>query len=503
MQILTAKQHRALDQATMQEDDISSLELMERAATAFTAALMRRLEAVKDQPVFIVCGTGNNGGDGLVAARLLHEKGHQVSVSQAMIGNPSEDNRANRKRAEAAGVTIQQIEKNSPFPTPHTKAVIIDALFGTGLSRPVEGYWASLIEHLNHTDNTRYALDLPSGLFADSVSSGAIFRADYTFTLGYPKLALFSQVNAQYVGSWENVAFDLATDFVEQSLSTPNTVNLPPAMKALLKSRSPSDHKGTFGHALLVAGSYGKMGAAIIAGRSVVRAGAGLLTYHVPHCGYEILQIALPEAMVITDEHEEHVRKIGSLSAYQTIGIGPGIGRAATTAIALHDVLKRFEQPMVIDADALNILGENSTWLKHIPAGSILTPHPKEFERLFGETADDFHRWEVQLEAAKTYNLVVLLKTGYTSIATPDGKLYFNHNGNPGMGTGGTGDALTGILTGLLAQGYTPVEAACLGVFLHGLAGDVAAEKLGQESLLAEDLVNELGAAFLRLRAVD
>ncbi|MFT5989784.1 MAG: hydroxyethylthiazole kinase-like uncharacterized protein yjeF [Neolewinella sp.] len=330
---------------------------------------MRRLET-KDKPVFIVCGTGNNGGDGLVVARLLHEKGHQVSVSQAMIGSPNEDNRTNHKRAEATGVRIQSIEKNASFPTPPINAVIIDALFGTGLSRPLEGYWASLIKHLNHTDNTRYALDLPSGLFADSTSNGVVFRADHTLTLGYPKLALFSQINTQYVGTWENVAFDLAVDFVEQALSTPNTVNLPTAMKALLKSRRPNDHKGTFGHALLIAGSYGKIGAAIIAGRSVLRAGAGLLTYHVPHCGYEILQIALPEAMVITDEHVEHVRKIGSLSAYQAVGIGPGIGQAATTAIALHDVLERFDQPMVIDADALNILGRTRLGLNTSPTAA-------------------------------------------------------------------------------------------------------------------------------------
>lgn len=501
MQILSAKQHRALDQATMQQGNISSLELMERAATAFTEALMRRLGA-KNKPVFIICGTGNNGGDGLVTARLLHQKGYQISLYQALIGQPSEDNLTNRRKAEKVGITVQDLEKNNSLPIPSPDAVVIDALFGTGLSRPVEGYWASLIEHLNNTENTLYALDLPSGLLADSASSGAIIQADHTFTLGYPKLALFSQINTQYVGTWEGVVFDLATGFVEKNLSTPNNLNLPPSIKALLKKRAPNDHKGTFGHALLIAGSYGQMGAAVIAGSGVLRAGAGLLTYHAPNCGYEILQISLPEAMVITDEHEEHVRKIGSLSVYKTIGIGPGIGQAATTATALLDVLKRFDQPMVIDADALNILSQNKTWLKLIPPGSILTPHPKEFERLFGETRDDFHRWEVQLEAAKTYQLVVLLKTGYTSIATPDGKLYFNSTGNPGMGTGGTGDALTGILTGLLAQGYAPVDAARLGVFLHGLAGDIAAEQLGQESLLAGDLVNKLGAAFLQLRAV-
>ncbi|TXF89708.1 NAD(P)H-hydrate dehydratase [Neolewinella aurantiaca] len=501
MQILSAEQHRALDQATIQNEGISSLELMERAATAFAQALMNKLGSV-EAPVTIVCGTGNNGGDGLVAARILHQKGYSVKAYLAPMGNPTADNVANHKRAEEAGVPVHEIKKEDPLFGVPPDAVVIDALFGTGLSRPVTGYLAQIIEHLNSMANTRYALDLPSGLFADAPAAGVVFCADHTFTLGYPKLALFSQNNTNCVGSWEIVSFDLANDFAEQEPGNDRILNTSPDMKSLLRTRRPNDHKGTFGHALMIAGSYGKMGAAIIAGRGVLQAGAGLLTYHTARCGYEILQISLPEAMVITDEHEEHIRKIGDLSAYKTIGIGPGIGQAATTATALSDVLRRFDQPMVIDADALNILSNNSQWLELIPAGSILTPHPKEFERLFGESTDDFQRWETQREAARILNAVVLLKTGYTSIATPDGKLYFNHTGNPGMGTGGTGDALTGILTGLLAQGYPSADAARLGVYLHGLAGDIAAEQLGQESLLAEDLVNMLGQAYQRLREV-
>ena len=274
-------------------------------------------------------------------------------------------------------------------------------------------------------------------------------------------------------------------------------------LRPLLKRRGPQDHKGTFGHALLVAGSFGKMGAAILAARAVLRSGAGLVTCHVPRSGYEILQISFPEAMCTVDAHRYHTTEVGDLEKYRTIGIGPGLGQKNLTAKAVEDVLRRYDKPMVIDADALNIISQNLDLYELIPRNSILTPHPKEFERLFGTADDDFARWRVQREWAKEHGIIVVLKTGYTTIALPEGKVFVNPTGNPGMGTAGTGDALTGILTGLLAQGYDPAIAALLGVYLHGLAGDLAAETGSQPFLLAEDVVNHIGKAYLELQGKD
>ena len=337
---------------------------------------------------------------------------------------------------------------------------------------------------------------MPSGLRADEPSDGAIFKAHRTLSLGHPKLALFSPTNTAYLGEWELVEFPLA----EPDPTEPKTEMLTGrGIASLLKRRHANDHKGTFGSALLIAGAYEKMGAAVISARAVLRGGAGLVTVHVPRVGYEIMQISFPEAMCIVDDHRYHFTSAGDTDGFDTIGIGPGIGTKDMTARAVCELVGNYPKPMVIDADALNILSKHPDHLRDVPENSILTPHPKEFERLFGTTPDDFTRWEVQRKQARELRCVVLLKTGYTSIATPDGDLYFNTTGNPGMGTGGTGDALTGLLTGLLAQGYSSAVAARVGVHLHGLAGDLAAEQLEQESLLAEDVVSHFGKAFLQL----
>ena len=271
-------------------------------------------------------------------------------------------------------------------------------------------------------------------------------------------------------------------------------------LRPLLKRRGPQDHKGTFGHALLVAGSFGKMGAAILAARAVLRSGAGLVTCHVPRSGYEILQISFPEAMCTVDAHRYHASEVGALQTYRAIGVGPGLGTAPLTVNVLEDLLKRSPVPLVLDADALNILAAHKHLLDLIPRGSILTPHPKEFTRLFGELTEEGARRRVQREEAKSRGITILHKTGNTEIAIPDGTVYQNTTGNPGMGTAGTGDVLTGLLTGLLAQGYAPNVAARLGTYLHGLAGDLAARELGQEFLVADDVVRHIGAAYRALR---
>ena len=499
MLILTAEQHRAVDTATVEQDNISSLELMERAATAWTKRFIH-LYSDQDREIVVLCGPGNNGGDGFVIARLLRYEGFTVSVMAAEIGPPSADNATNRKRARDSGVHLRLLQEGDAMPSFRRHSLVVDALFGTGLSRPIVGYWADLIDHLNAQPVTRIAVDLPSGLRTDEASDGAIVRADRTLSLGYPKRCLFAPSNTPYLGEWELVPFRLLGGAVLDPESHRDVMLTRKLVHPIVKTRHANDHKGTFGHALLVAGSYGKMGAAIICARAVLRAGAGLVTVHIPRVGYEIMQIGLPEAMCQVDEHRYHFTQATGLAGYEVVAVGPGLGKTEATRQGVLRLVDEAVRPLVVDADALNILSESPGYLARLPAGSILTPHPKEFERLFGKTEDDFARWELQRKRAGELKLVILLKTGFTTIATPDGKLYYNTTGNPGMGTGGTGDALTGVLTGLLAQGYSPEDAARLGVYLHGLAGDIAARELQQESLLAEDVVSHLGRAFGKIK---
>lgn len=504
MKILTAPQLRALDELTVHDEKITSLDLMERAVSAFVASFKKRFKR-KDGPVLILCGTGNNGGDGLVAARLLHQIGYKIHVLAVFGSERSPDNETNLRRIADKGFPVDKLTAGDKIPTPAPGVILVDALFGTGLSRKVDGYWAEVLRYFNEQEGiTRVALDIPSGLFADEPSEGEIFRADTTFTLGLPKSALFAPENTAFVGETVIVPFRLHNPAAVAHLRReehqgPNEFLEGSFTAALVKKRHVNDHKGTFGHALLVAGSFGKMGAAVIAARAVLRSGAGLVTCHVPRSGYEIMQITFPEAMCTIDAHRYNTTEVGPLDAYQTIGIGPGIGTEVLTAKALRSVLSRYDKPMVLDADALNLMAKEPSLLELVPKHSILTPHPKEFERLFGTTENSFARWRVLSREARSKALVIILKTGYTSIATPDGNVYVNPTGNPGMGTAGTGDALTGLLTGLLAQGYSPREAALLGVYLHGLAGDIAAEEMTQQFLLAEDVVSHIGAAYRRL----
>ena len=267
-------------------------------------------------------------------------------------------------------------------------------------------------------------------------------------------------------------------------------------VKRIHKIRQKFDHKGTFGHALIIAGSYGKVGAAILAARACLRSGAGLLTIHAPKCAYEILQISLPEAMVSLDFHEYYFTRVKDLSPYKAIGIGCGISTQMLTANALEYVLKNVSTPLVLDADALNLMAVEQKLLKLLPKKSIITPHPKEFERLFGASINDFEMLILQIAKSKEYGIYIVLKRANTCITTPEGVCYFNDTGNPGMATAGSGDALTGIITGLLSQNYSPLEAAVLGVYVHGLAGDMAAKKLGHEALLAGYIIDNLGNAF-------
>ena len=502
MKILAPTQIRALDAATIAREPISSTALMKRAALAAFDRLLRYYPV--DAHTFVVlCGPGNNGGDGWVIAEALRARQARVTVWAVQLGKPSADNAHYAARFRAGtGARVVELREGVALPELPKGTVVIDALFGSGLSRPVTGYWATVIEHINDSWAQVVSIDLPSGLFADRPTTGAVIQATRTLSFQVPKLAFFAPASAAAMGEWELLDIGLDQAALEE-VKTPYHLLEADDVRALLRPRRPFDHKGTFGHALLLAGSRGKMGAAILCARAILRAGAGLVTAQVPRCGYEIMQIAFPEAMCTIDRHRFLLTELPEdLSPYRAIGMGPGLGTDPLTAAALSELLDCYDRPLVLDADALNILAKHPGWLKRLPPNSILTPHPKEFGRLFGRTTDDFARWALLRERAQSLKVIIVLKMGYTAIALPDGTLHFNPTGNPGMGTAGTGDVLTGVLTGLLAQGYLPEETALLGVYLHGLSGDLAAAALAQESLLAEDVIQHLGTAFRHLRAV-
>jgi len=503
MKILSAAQTRAADQATIQAQNISSADLMERAATACTEWLFENLTPGYDTVFHLFCGPGNNGGDGLVIARHLHQAGYAPHVWLLPADQHSADFTLNRQRLPAA-VPVAELQL-AQFPLIKPDTVVIDALFGTGLSRPLAGFAADVVQHLNDSAAHVLSLDLPSGLFADAPqpAGSAVVRAHQTLSFELPKLAFLLPQNAERVGEWTVLPIGLDADFIHES-SVDNYFVDAAFLRGRLPKRAKFSHKGTFGHALLVAGSYGKMGAAVLAARACLRGGVGLLTVRVPSVGYDILQNSVPEAMALPDPASEVVTELPDLKPYAAVGIGPGLGQEESTAEVLQQLLKAGAHlPLVLDADALNLLGTHRELLTKLPPNSLLTPHPKEFERLTGEPArNDYHRLTQLRDFCRQHRCYCVLKGAYTALGTPDGPIYFNSTGNPGMATGGSGDVLTGLLLALRAdKRLSPLKAALLGIYAHGRAGDLAAAETGEAGLVASDIVRFIGSALEELVA--
>lgn len=492
LKILDIQRIRELDDFTIRNTPIASIDLMERACEAFVEWFTERFEPT--QKIGVVCGTGNNGGDGLGIARILLEASYRVDAWVVRGPAPETDDFKKNLARLRSKITVSDFTESSAETAFDGCDIILDGIFGSGLSRPAEGVYERAIRAINKSNAVRIAIDIPSGLFADRHSEGERVKAHYTISFQLPKLAFMFPENHPYVGSWEVVDIGLSRSFIKESKSTFYYLTRK-GVKKLHRQRSTFDHKGHYGRALLVAGSYGKMGACVLAAKAAMRSGVGLLTVHVPRLGYSIVQSMAPESMASIDDHNEIFTRTPPLESFDVIGIGPGIGQAEETHEAFKKILAS-GKPMVIDADALNILGRHREVIGMVPPGSILTPHPREFERLVGNWRDDFARLEKQIALAKEIKCVIVLKGAYTSIATPDGQAYFNCTGNPGMATGGTGDVLTGILTGLLAQKYSATDAAILGVYLHGLSGDHAAADKGMDALIASDLIDFLPSAF-------
>lgn len=497
MKILSASQVKQADNYTIAHEPVSSIDLMERASNAFTDCFTDLFPGAST--IWVFCGMGNNGGDGLAVSRMLLKEGYDVQVvvvKYSKTGSP--DFQTNLQRLEDMGINILEITSVNDLPEIPSGVIIIDALWGSGLSRPIEGFAGDVISRINATGNMTVALDIPSGLFADKPSEGPIIEAAITITLQLPKLSFMMPESYRYVGEWTSVDIGLSQSFIS-SIESKYELLSEKAIRSIWRPREKFSHKGSYGHALLISGSLGKMGATVLASRAALRSGAGLLTVNCPASGYDIMQTAVPEAMVIVDDNSHHISSFKSDLSYACIGIGPGIGQHKQTISAFDKLLAEYKQPMIIDADALNILSLHPDWFERLPPGSILTPHPGEFSRLAGSSADSFESLQKQQTFAERYGIILLVKGAHTAIATPEGKVYFNPTGNPGMATAGSGDVLTGILTGLLSSGYTPLETALLGTYLHGLAGDLALRNSSEEALIASDIIHNIPAAFNEL----
>lgn len=501
MKILSCVQQKEADAYTIEHDSILSINLMEKAASMITDAICRRWN--KSHKMIVFAGPGNNGGDAVAVARMLHLKNYQVQVILFNIkGNLSEDCLTNIKRLQECGFT-NYTEVSTQFDPPKLTAndIVIDGLFGTGLSNPLSGGFAAVVQYINASPAKVVSIDIPSGMMGEDNTRNIrhnIIKANLTLTIHLPKLSFLFAENEDLIGELEVLDIGISKEFTEQAESK-NFIIEKNEVSAIVKPRKKFSHKGNFGHAIIIAGSYGMGGAAVMAGKSCMRSGVGLLTMHTPVCNHQLLQMSIPEAMTQDDMDDRFFAEVTDLDNYQALGIGPGLGQEEFTAQAIINQLRECYIPAVIDADAINALSTYRNQLNCVPKGSILTPHIKELERLVGRCSNSYERIQKAKDLASYMQIYIVLKGAWTVIITPEGDCHFNPTGNPGMATGGSGDVLTGILTSLLAQGYSPKEACLLGVYLHGLAGDIAAEQIGEICMNASDIINALPEAWKKL----
>lgn len=501
MKVLSSEQIRRADAYTIENEPIRSIDLMERASKAFIRELFG--VSAEEQHYVVFAGPGNNGGDGLAVARLLQQAGKTVFVIYVHFTDiVSQDFITNRDRLTNTGVSFFEVSSLQEIPQLPLKFTVIDAIFGSGLSRTIKGFPAEIVRYINALEQYVVSIDIPSGLFDGSNSDNSLdvaIQADLTISFQVPKLCFLLPETARFVGDWIVTDIGLDEGFLQQQKSSFFTVD---KENVSVSPRDPFAHKGNFGHALLCAGSLGKMGAAVLSSRSCLRSGVGLLSVVIPECGYTIIQESVPEAMAIpTTTHDMLGGDVPDLNKFNVVGVGPGIGTEDITASFLKDLFAKSEVPFVIDADALNLISKDTSILNLVNNRAVLTPHPKEFDRIAGPSNNTYERVLKQIELSKKYQLVIVLKGHHTSISVPNGTVYFNTTGNPGMSTAGSGDVLTGIILAFLAMGYSPTDASIKGVYLHGLAGDLASTEISEESMIASDIISYLPAAFKELKS--
>ena len=494
MKIFSASQIKEWDQYTILNEPIKSIDLMERAATACYQWIIQHCDV--SNHFILLCGNGNNGGDGLVIARLMLQANLNATVYILDNDKRSDDCIINLNRLKEIHTSVNEIKQEKDFPLLSPGCIIIDALFGTGLNKPLNGLTAALVQHINQSLIPIISIDLPSGLFADSSSAGnTSVNAAATLSFQCNKLAFMMAENEMNIGNVHILDIGLSNDFYTKNSASFATIDNE-LVQTIYKPRKQSGHKYNYGHALLYAGSKNMMGASLLCARACLRSGAGLTTVYVPEERMNILQTALPEAIASDENDFAIISKKKS-----AIGIGPGLEINDVNEGLLKKIITEWDGPLMIDASALQLLVAFPNLLpgrKVNPA--IITPHTGEFEKLFGKTANDFERTKLAVQKSAMLNCYIVLKGHHTLVACPDGSAWFNTTGNSGMATAGSGDVLTGIITGLLAQGYNQKEACLLGVYLHGLAGDFAAEKLSPEAMIAGDITANFGKAFKSIR---
>ncbi|MFZ4260558.1 NAD(P)H-hydrate dehydratase [Sphingobacterium sp. HJSM2_6] len=495
MKIFNALQLREIDRRTIETEAISSWDLMERAASQVVDYLLNHYPSITTKPIHVICGKGNNGGDGLAIARLLQQKAAAVDVFLIEAVSYSADNLLNQKLLPAV-----QLFNSSDCLDLKPEGYIIDCLFGFGLNEALSESWNMLIQQINDYSGTVISIDLPSGLSASMLIDvkSPIVKADETLTFQFPKETLLLPDYALFVGKWTILDIQLNHSAIRETESDVYFIDKE-LVQRILKPRSKFSHKGTFGHVAIVGGSLGKIGAVLMCTKAAIRTGCGLVTSFIPRCGYAIIQTAVPEAMVMLDESDELVTNFTHLNEFQAIAVGVGLGVHKQTVDGFLNWLNTLteKQQIVFDADALNILAAHPEFLSLIPKGSIFSPHPKELKRLIGNWNSDAEKLKLAKEFAKQHQITLIIKGAHTVILTSDGRTYYNSSGNSGMATGGTGDVLTGMLVSFRAQGYASEESAVAAVYLHGLAGDYAAQQYGETSLIATDLIQHISSAFL------
>ncbi|MBS7398837.1 NAD(P)H-hydrate dehydratase [Hallella sp.] len=503
MKIFTAAQIHELDNYTITHEPIKSIDLMERAAKTITRAIMD--EWTDRTPMVIFAGPGNNGGDSLAVARLLAEENYKVSVYLFNIHNKlSDDCAANKQRlidSKRVG-HFTEVTLNFDPPELTEDMVVIDGLFGSGLNKPLIGGFASLVKYINQCPAKVVSIDIPSGLMCEDNTYNIhsnIIRADLTLTLQQKKLSMMMADCQKYIGRLRVLDIRLSKEYIDKTEANCRILE-EQDVRRLLMPRDDFAHKGAMGNALIIAGSYGMAGAAVLATRACLRSGVGKVTVHTPRRNYLVMQTAVPEAVMQMDHEETYFSESVDSTDFDALGIGPGLGLVENTAIALIGQIRRTSCPIVADADALNILANHQAWMQQLPSGIIMTPHPKEFDRMAGSTSNnDYERLIRAQQMAEHIKGYIILKGHHSALCMPDGHIVFNATGNSGMATAGSGDVLTGILTALLARGYDKGTACQLGMYLHGLAGDLAAKEVGKESLVASDIIQFLPKAFLKL----
>ncbi|MBI3813767.1 MAG: NAD(P)H-hydrate dehydratase [Nitrospinae bacterium] len=524
MKIVTAKEMQSIDKKAIENYGISGIVLMENAAMGVVSSILKRFPDIKNKRVGIFSGKGNNGGDGLAVARHLNNKGVETTVyllskKEMLKGdartnlNIADNARTNLNIADKMGIRIFEIASLNELEAIKDDAlkndIFIDAIFGTGLTSGVKGYYTNIIKFINSSGKFILSIDIPSGLSSDTGEIiGGHIKADLTVSLCLPKIGEILYPAAEYIGDLDIADIGIPKTIIDEEGIKVNLIENAD-VAGILPKRRPDTHKGTYGHLIVVAGSKGKGGAAAMASISALRAGAGLVTLALPECLNTSFETRIPEVMTLPlpDTKDGTIDKSASkillkfLEGKSAVLIGPGITTNPSTSSFVKKIIKEIGCPLLIDADGLNIVADEIEILKKRASPVIVTPHPGEMARMLNTTSKEIqaNRIESGRKLAVKYRLYVILKGARTVIAAPDGDVYINPTGNPGMATAGTGDVLSGIIAGFLCQGLSAKDSSILGVYLHGMAGDIAADKLSQTALIAGDLLKYFPEAVKKI----